>query len=78
MAIELNENDMALLEYKLSEIEDDVYSTAEALSLMWGSKDENQMDIYLNNLTAYKNSVDELNTLYNNSEISHAKFIEGL
>jgi hypothetical protein len=40
LRVELNDSDMTLIEHTLSKISEDVYSSSEALALMWGQGDQ--------------------------------------
>ena len=77
--IEFNEQDLAWIEYQLSKIEDDVYSTTEAMALMWNSDGtESQYNEYVQNLESYKANMDDLQTAYENGTISQAAYVEGM
>jgi hypothetical protein len=81
--IQINERDLELLEYFLSKLEDNVYSMAEAAALMVGNlkldgSNEGQLGEYLNNLSIYKQSIDDLNQKFADGEISEAGYEEGL
>ena len=77
--IEFNEQDLAWIEYQLSKVEDDVYSTAEAMALMWNSTGTgSQYSEYVQNLEAYETNMKELENAYLNGDISQASYVEGM
>ena len=84
LRITLNEDDLELIEYQLSKLEEDFYSMAEAIALMVGSGtatlggDGTQLGEYIDNLNHYKNTMEELERAYAAGEITEASYIEGM
>ena len=78
LEIVVNEDDLELLDYYLSKIEDDFYSMAEAASLMADINGSSQMNTYLENLSDYKTAMDNLTQAYQDGEITQAAYHEGM
>ena len=84
LRITLNEDDLELIEYQLSKLEEDFYSMAEAIALMVGSGtatlggDGTQLGEYIDNLNHYKNTMEELERAYTTGEITEASYVEGM
>ena len=82
--ISLIEQDLAVVEYYLSKVEDDFYGMAEAAALMVGSLSSanpgegGQLGAYLDTLAAQKAYKEELDAAYANGDINQAQYIEGL
>jgi hypothetical protein len=71
--LEFNEKDLEFLEYYLSKVEDDIYATAEAFSLL-----SQQVDIYSSNLAAQDEYAKQLEEDYYAGKISLEAYKEGL
>ena len=78
LRIKVNEDDLKLIDYYLSKIEDDFYSMAEAAALIAGPDGTNQLNSYLNNLKEYEAAIEELNNAYVQGEITEAMWNEGI
>ena len=78
LRIKVNEDDLKLIDYYLSKIEDDFYSMAEAAALIAGPDGTNQLNSYLNNLKEYEAAIEELNSAYVQGEITEAMWNEGI
>jgi hypothetical protein len=78
LKISFNEDDLAIIDYHLSKIEDDFYSMAEAAALMITSNGNNQLTEYIDNLIEYGNSINELTRSYQAGEITEALYAEGM
>ena len=84
--LEINEGDLAIIEYYIDKMANDFYSMAEAAAYMWNSEDKpNQAAIYANELKAYNDYKDKLVSQYTtiNSEtgesyINQENYIQGL
>lgn len=71
--LSLNEEDLRLVELRLSQIEDDMYSMAEAVALTSG-----QLQEYQDNLRLADEAMAELTRAHNEGEITDAAYQEGL
>lgn len=71
--LSLNEEDLRLIELQLSQIEDDVYSMAEAVALT-----SSQFGEYQDNLRLADEALAELNRAHEAGEITDAAYQEGL
>ena len=71
--LSLNEEDLRLVELQLSQIEDDVYSMAEAVALT-----SSQFGEYQDNLRLADEALIELNRAHEAGEITDAAYQEGL
>jgi hypothetical protein len=82
--VSLIEQDLELVEYYLSKVEDDFYGMAEAAAFMVGSLSSanpgegGQLGAYLSTLEAQKAYKEELDAAYANGDINQAQYIEGL
>jgi hypothetical protein len=83
--LEVAENELEMLDYYLSKIEDDFYSAEKAAELMIGTMEElengdfgGKMGQYEDNLKAAKLRQDELNSLFAAGKISEEQYREGL
>ena len=76
--IGFNEEDLEIINYYLSKIEDDFYSMAEAAALIANPKGNSQLTEYISNLEEYESSLQELNKAYAAGEITEAMYQEGL
>ena len=72
--ISFNEEDLEVIDYYLSKIEDDFYKMHEAAALMVGP----QLDEYKDNLKEYTEAMNELHRAYAAGEITEAMYQEGL
>ena len=72
--ISFNEEDLEVIDYYLSKIEDDFYKMHEAAALMIGP----QLHEYQDNLREYGEAMNELNRAYAAGEITEAMYQEGL
>ena len=73
LEITINDSQMKNVDYFLSKIEDDLYSTAEAYALM-----SQQAKIYGDNLQDQQNFMDEVTRQYEAGEISQADYKQAL
>ena len=71
--VQFNEDDLAIIEYHMSKMEDDFYLMAEAYAKLSESS-----AVYEDNLQLQKQYVADLEEAYKNDEISQAAYIEGL
>jgi hypothetical protein len=71
--LSLNEEDLRLVELQLSQIEDDVYSMAEAVALT-----QSKFSEYRDNLRLADEALEELNRAHEAGEITDAAYQEGL
>ena len=71
--VQFNEDDLAIIEYHMSKMEDDFYLMAEAYAKLSESS-----VVYEDNLKLQKQYVADLEEAYKNGEISQAAYIEGL
>lgn len=71
--VQFNEDDLAIIEYHMSKMEDDFYLMAEAYAKLSESS-----AVYEDNLQLQKQYVADLEEAYKNGEISQAAYIEGL
>ena len=71
--VQFNEDDLAMIEYHMSKMEDDFYLMAEAYAKLSESS-----AVYEDNLQLQKQYVANLEEAYKNGEISQAAYIEGL
>ena len=78
LKISFNEDDLEIIDYYLSKIEDDFYKMAEAASLIVGPDGINQLEEYQANLKEYENAMDELTRAYQAGEITEAMYVEGM
>lgn len=76
--IGFNEEDLEIIDYYLSKIEDDFYSMAEAAALIAGPDGNSQLTEYISNLKEYESALQELNGAYAAGEITEAMYQEGL
>ena len=77
--LEINDDAMQDLEYRLNKLGDDVYSMAEAIGLMVnGFSKEGQLGIYLDNLSEYESHMSALQSDYAAGRISQADYVDGL
>ena len=76
--IGFNEEDLEIINYYLSKIEDDFYSMAEAAALIANPKGNSQLTEYISNLEEYESSLQELNKAYAAGEITESMYQEGL
>jgi len=76
--IGFNEEDLEIINYYLSKIEDDFYSMAEAAALIANPKGNSQLTEYISNLEEYESSLQGLNKAYVAGEITEAMYQEGL
>lgn len=72
--INFNEEDLEVIDYYLSKIEDDFYKMHEAAALMIGP----QLNEYKDNLKEYTEAMNELHHAYMAGEITEAMYQEGL
>ena len=72
--IGFNEEDLEVIDYYLTKIEDDFYKMHEAAALMIGP----QLNEYKDNLKEYAEAMNELNRAYAAGEITEAMYQEGL
>ena len=72
--ISFNEEDLEVIDYYLSKIEDDFYKMHEAAALMIGP----QLNEYKDNLKEYTEAMNELHRAYAAGEITEAMYQEGL
>ena len=72
--ISFNEEDLEVIDYYLSKIEDDFYKMHEAAALMIGP----QLGEYKDNLKEYTEAMNELHRAYAAGEITEAMYQEGL
>lgn len=72
--INFNEEDLEVIDYYLSKIEDDFYKMHEAAALMIGP----QLNEYKDNLKEYTEAMNELHRAYAAGEITEAMYQEGL
>ena len=73
MKIEIDDRALRRVEYYLNKLDDDFYSSAEAAALLAG-----QQDIYNSKLGAYEQQLNDLETAYNNGEISLEAYVSGM
>ena len=73
MKIEIDDRALRRVEYYLNKLNDDFYSSAEAAALLAG-----QQDIYNSKLGAYEQQLNDLETAYNNGEISLEAYVSGM
>lgn len=73
LKLEINDSDIKRVERKIAALGDDLFSRAEAASLMTGYVDE-----YEDALQIYEEYAGELKTAYEAGKISQADYIEGL
>ena len=78
LKISFNEDDLEVIDYYLSKIEDDFYKMAEAASLMVGPDGINQLEEYQASLEEYGNAMNELTRAYQAGEITEAMYVEGM
>ena len=78
LKISFNEDDLEVIDYYLSKIEDDFYKMAEAASLMVGPEGINQLEEYQASLEEYENAMNELTRAYQAGEITEAMYVEGM
>ena len=78
LKISFNEDDLEVIDYYLSKIEDDFYKMAEAASLMVGPDGINQLEEYQASLEEYENAMNELTRAYQAGEITEAMYVEGM
>lgn len=71
--LSLNEEDLRLIELKLSQVEDDIYNIAEAVELT-----QSQLGEYRDNLQLADEALAELNRAHEVGEITDAAYQEGL
>lgn len=71
--LSLNEEDLRLVELKLSQVEDDIYNIAEAVELT-----QSQLGEYRDNLQLADEALAELNRAHEAGEITNAAYQEGL
>ena len=77
--LEINDDAMQDLEYRLNKLGDDVYSMAEAIGLMVnGFSEKGQLGIYLDNLSEYESHMSALQSDYAAGRISQADYVDGL
>ena len=76
--IGFNEEDLEIIDYYLSKIEDDFYSMAEAAALIASPDGNSQLTEYISNLKEYESALQELNRAYAAGEITEAMYQEGL
>lgn len=76
--ISFNDEDLEIIDYYLSKLEDDFYQMAEAAALMASSEGNSQLTEYISNLEEYENTLNELNRAYAAGEITEAAYQEGL
>jgi hypothetical protein len=72
--ISFNEEDLEVIDYYLTKIEDDFYKMNEAAALMIGP----QLNEYKDNLKEYAEAMNELNRAYAAGEITEAMYEEGM
>ena len=75
--ISFNEEDLEVIDYYLSKIEDDFYRMHEAAALMMG-ENGSQLSEYKQNLEEYTAAMNELNRAYAAGEITEAMYEEGM
>ena len=78
LKISFNEDNLEVIDYYLSKIEDDFYKMAEAASLMVGPDGINQLEEYQASLEEYGNAMNELTRAYQAGEITEAMYVEGM
>ena len=82
LKIEVNDSDLARIDYYMAKMEGDFYQMAEAAALLTGSTanmgKEGSIGINLNALTAQSDYLTSLQDAYNKNEISQESYIEGL
>ena len=78
LRVSFNEEDLEVIDYYLSKIEDDFYSMAEAAALIANAEGNSQLTEYIDNLEHYKGTLNDLNQAYAAGEISEALYQEGL
>ena len=78
LKISFNEDDLEVIDYYLSKIEDDFYKMAEAASLMVGPDGINQLEEYQASLEEYGNAMNELTRAYQAGEITEAMYVDGM
>ena len=76
--VSFNEEDLEVIDYYLSKLENDFYSMAEAAALMASPDGNSQLTEYISNLEEYENALQELNRAYAAGEITEAMYQEGL
>ena len=76
--ISFNEEDLEVIDYYLSKLENDFYSMAEAAALIANPDGNSQLTEYISNLEEYEDALQELNRAYAAGEITEAMYQEGL
>ena len=76
--ISFNEEDLEVIDYYLSKLENDFYSMAEAAALMASPDGNSQLTEYISSLKEYESTLQELNRAYATGEITEAMYQEGL
>ena len=76
--VSFNEEDLEVIDYYLSKLENDFYSMAEAAALMASPDGNSQLTEYISNLEEYENALQELNRAYVAGEITEAMYQKGL
>lgn len=76
--ISFNEEDLEVIDYYLSKLENDFYSMAEAAALMASPDGNSQLTEYISSLKEYESTLQELNRAYAAGEITEAMYQEGL
>ena len=78
LKITINANDKRRIEYELMKLGDDVYKTAEMVSLMFSPDKESQLTNAIQNLKNYRTAYADLEKQLKNGQITEEAFNEGI
>lgn len=82
LKMEINDSDLARIDYYMAKMEDDFYQMAEAAALITGPAEAmgsgGSIGVNLNALSAQQDYLNALEEAYNKNEISQEAYVEGL
>lgn len=76
--VTVNDNDLTYLDHKISQVEDDIYKTAEILDYYFSGKGDTKLKLLNEAITIQTNNFKALDKEYQNGKITQEQYAEGL
>ena len=76
--VTVNDNDLEYLNHKISQIEDDIYKTAEVLDYYFSGSGDTKLKLINEAITIQTNNFKNLDKAYQNGKITQEQYVEGL
>ena len=76
--VTVNDNDLTYLDHKISQIEDDIYKTAEVLDYYFSGTGDTKLKLLNEAITIQTNNFKELDKAYQNGQITQEQYVQGL